>query len=738
MSAASSPVRVGIALLCWVFGACDSAAIAAEQMGMAAAQENMAQGCADLAPSSPVTVGAKRALKPDDLVRLRDIGRPDGSLRTESPIGLSPDGRRVAFQIRRADPQRNDYCLGIFVLELRVGAGPRLIDSGGTMIRDSYADLWGTAGWPTGVPTVIQPRWSPDGRWVAFLKRTDSVTQVWRARTDGGGSEPVTSATDDVETFDWSHDGTAVIFATRPGLRSGREEIDREGRSGFHFDDRFQPLSGSRPMPRAPVPLVAFRVGLLDRVSVRATPEEARQIGAAPDPAAIAGAIMIASRGAARAWSAARDPTLYLSPTFLSASLGEGKRATCRSAECEAIVGLWWSRTERDVYFLNRTGWGRSRLGLYRWQPGTAQPRLILETADLLIGCQIADDKLICLQEGSALPRRMVSVDLRSGRVQPLLDPNPEFASIALGTVERLQWRNDRGIECFGDLVVPPDHKPGQAHPLIVVQYLSRGFLRGGTGDEYPIQAFAARGYAVLSVERPPEIGGLSGAHDQIEFERANIADWADRKSVVSALLKGVDLALARGVADRDRIGLTGLSDGVSTVMHALIQSEIFSAVAISQCCDDPQVQLNYAGSQFSDFLEQVGYPGVDEERPAFWAPRSLALNAERIRAPILIQVDDDEYRSALETFASFRRHGKPIDMYVYPDETHIKWQPAHRLAVYRRNLDWFDFWLRGVRQPDPARQAELDRWQAMGRSCGPGAAVACQQKVMWSGTQEN
>src|SRR3546814_6203526 len=85
-------------------------------------------------------------------------------------------------------------------------------------------------------------------------------------------------------------------------------------------------------------------------------------------------------------------------------------------------------------------------------------------------------------------------------------DPNPEFASLRLGTVERLTWRNNLGLPAWGDLVLPPDRTPGEKLPLIIVQYHSDGFLRGGTGDEYPIFPLAARGFAVLSIENPPTI----------------------------------------------------------------------------------------------------------------------------------------------------------------------------------------------------------------------------------------
>lgn len=52
------------------------------------------------------------------------------------------------------------------------------------------------------------------------------------------------------------------------------------------------------------------------------------------------------------------------------------------------------------------------------------------------------------------------------------------------------------------------------------------------------------------------------------------------------------------------------------------------------------------------------------------------------------------------------------IDMFVYPDEHHVKWQPAHRLATYARAIAWFDFWLNGIKAP--GRDAEIACWQEM------------------------
>ena len=126
-------------------------------------------------------------------------------------------------------------------------------------------------------------------------------------------------------------------------------------------------------------------------------------------------------------------------------------------------------------------------------------------------------------------------------------------------------------------------------------------------------------------------------------------------------------------------------------------------------------VYEDISGPAIEAYYRQIGWPGLADDRPAFWKQISLARNAERINTPLLLQPSDDEYLAILESVTALREAGKPVDLYVYPDEHHVKWQPAHRLAIYQRNLDWFNYWLRGQRPslaPDHTEAAE--RWKSL------------------------
>lgn len=394
-----------------------------------------------------------------------------------------------------------------------------------------------------------------------------------------------------------------------------------------------------------------------------------------------------------------------------------GKAIACNSQDCTGLIDkLWWTPDGRSILILRREGWNGGQTGVLRWEPGATAVHRILLTDDVLRGCLLHKaDALICTSENAVTPGHVVEIDLKSGQQHLIYEPNPEFKHLRLGSVTRLTWRNDIGLPAWGDLVLPPDYKPGTKLPLVITQYHSVGFLRGGTGDEYPIQAFAARGFAVLSIERSPAYGSNNpDLHTGDEIMAAGIKNWNERRSLLSTLVTGVKMVLELGFADPTRIGITGLSDGASSTRFALINTRLFAAAAISTCCTDTNSMMNAGGISFADYERAAGYPPTIAHDDAFWAPYSMFLAAKRMDTPLLMQLADREMNLSLETFTALREAGQPVEMYVYPDEYHNKWQPAHRRAIYTRNLDWFSFWLQGRIDPDPAKAAQYARWTEM------------------------
>ncbi|MFP1132988.1 Atxe2 family lasso peptide isopeptidase [Asticcacaulis sp. W401b] len=650
----------------------------------------------------------KRALATEDLVKLRDIG-PLGVGRPDAPIlALSPDGTKVAFQMRRADLARNTYCIGIVVASVDGRQSPRLVDEGGEFIK---ARTGGEGYVPreAGFAEVVRPVWARDGRSVYYLRRDAGRTRVWRASLDGQPATPVSPSGYDVEQFDLAPDGGSLVF--RPVVSTDGSEV-AEDRSGYLIDDRFNPAVSLKPLARnrepAAVLALNFPTGALRTADVA---DRAGTLFAPPHPEA-SSAIRALSYSSDR-WVrvAAQTAGSLTGPKRLAAEIAE-RTFVCE--RCEWAYGLWWSEDGRDVFYFqkDRSGLG---LSLYRWTPGHEAPVRLFESDDSWVGCQSTGKQLVCAREGAVSPRTLARIDLNNGRIDTFFDPNPEFSTIQLGPVQSLRWENGMGIETVGRLVLPPGYTGDSRLPLVVVGYDARGFLRGGTGDDYPVQLFAAHGFAILVYSRPPLYGAVKGASTGFSATQYGHEGWSDYRNVLSSIETGVDQLVRARIVDASRVGLTGFSNGASVAQFAMVNSHKFQAFALSHCCEDPVASLSTTGFVVNRWLRRIGYPAMtDTQRSANWQDMSIRLNAAQLSSPLLVQLSDDEYLGAIEGLTALKELEQPVEAYLFEGEHHVKWQPAHRAALYERSSDWFRFWLKGEVDPEPSKADTYDRWRGL------------------------
>ncbi|WP_255490648.1 Atxe2 family lasso peptide isopeptidase [Novosphingobium sp. TCA1] len=511
-------------------------------------------------------------------------------------------------------------------------------------------------------------------------------SEIWRYDMVKHNSKRLITSPVDISALAWSDDGRAILFSSRPGTADALAAITVEGRSGYHYDARFWPSSSDRPFVPSDIPLENFAIDPNDGSSV-GLPSGSEDF---LDPSSSWPKGTVAFSASAEPTSNAVSYTsgnLYREKPQLKARVA-GRTYTCQQTSCSNVQGLWWSPDGRTLWYERRTGVADNATEFYAWKPGRAAPRLLLSTEDAIFGCKLVQVELVCAHEGSTSPRSIVAISLRDGTRRSVFEPNPEFALLALGTVKRLEWTNSFGISTFGDLVLPPNRKDNQRLPLVVVQYDSRGFLRGGTADEYPIQVLATHGFAVLSFNRPPWYASTLAVNGQEAYMRANTKGWMDRRSNLSSLDTIIRKLVDEGVVDPDRVAITGQSDGASTATYALASSTLFSAAILSTCCESDSM-LAFGGEGLANFYVRGGYPASRYSGQAFWREGTLEGATTARPVPLLIQASSAEFRLGLTTYSELRSRGWPVEMFVYPDEGHVKIHPAHRYAIYRRNVEW-------------------------------------------------
>lgn len=692
-----------------------AAAILAAQavLPLALPQAPATDPCPAFDQAPPVPPAGKRKITVRDQATMADIGRSD-PFDAPSPFGVSPDGKDIAFVIRRGNPQANAFCQRLVTMPVDASAAPRELDRGGAFIRPTFSMRTFPAlraGWAK----VITPRWSPDGKTIAYLKRENGSTQVWGVAADGTAqAQQLSHLPDDVDDFAWDPDGKGLVATSRPGLREQTEEIDRESRDGFLFDARFSPQFASRPIPTMPLATAFTHIDIESGAMRAASEAEAALARPGPIPGSPAAARLYAKGpDGMAAWTEARNPGKLIPLTRILLKTRDGTTQTCDSEACAGAQHMWWA-DDGSLAILQKTGWAHSQTALLRWTPGQPAPKRLFVTDDAFSGCAKPAREIICMREGATQPRRLVAIDPATGDERVVYDPNPLFHGLELGKVTRFHLRNAYGAQSVADLVLPPDHKPGEKHPLVFVQYTSYGFLRGGTDDEVPIQVLAAHGFAVLSFNDPAFTAAQLEARNAADLERLSYSRWQLQRSVQSSLELAVEKAVATGTVDPARMGISGFSGGTSTTQWALINSKLFKVASMGACCESLTSYPTEAGWDFEDTMRKAGYHWFDAETEDFWKPMSMIENVDKINAPILVQVGDSEYRGGLDVLDVYRLHKKPIEMYVFENEPHFKWQPAHRFAMYRRVTQWFDFWLMHRKDCAARYTAQYARWQAM------------------------
>jgi len=647
---------------------------------------------------------AARPPSAEDLLQLVELGDYRGGL------SLSPDGETIAVFTRETRVRENDYRYRLLVMP-SAGGAPRVIAEAGDII------LRNTPYGPTGAAADRAPAWSPDGGALAYLTEREGRVELWRVLLDGTPAELLADGPRDLLRFVWL-DANSLVVETGAPRESLRAAALRAERVGFHPDDFFTPYASLRPAVAVDAVRTQFVIDVETRARRPAAPAESELLNARPRAPAPNTAIAGDGTEGGVTWIAPRTVGDRASTPALGlyrADLDGGSLSMCADPACSGRMLGAWIFSDRIV-FRRMEGHGQGLTALYAWDWRVNTVRRIRQADEELFGCGRAAARLICLQESPLQPRRIVSIDIETGDLAQLYDPNPDWDAFDQPRVDTLEVNDAYGNASFAHLVFPANYRVGRRYPVVVVQYRSRGFMRGGVGGEYPILPLAGRGYFVLSVDRP-EWRGAEAALPQAELDQRTALDNSEnlmKQSALETMLAELD---RRGLSDPRRIGITGLSDGAETLYWAITNSDLFAAaVASTQPTDTTAWTLGSRAFRQSLLSEGMRGPNADRADPwaAWWARNTTVLHAERIRAPLLMNLAESEAIMGFPLATRLEELNRPVEVYVYPGAYHIKWRPAQLLAAQTRAMDWLDFWLRGIEREDPDEPSRLDRWRVL------------------------
>lgn len=645
---------------------------------------------------------------------------------------VSPDGRWVAYRAEQASIERNTYDSVWYVQALEGGVPPRRVGDGGVPLFD---------GGPGSVPELAS--WSPDSKFIYYRALLEDRIGVWRAAADGSGALAITHDAADVRDFSISQDGRRLRYrvkATREEIaRAEQEEYDR----GIHID-------GSSPVG-APLFRSSFIDGKLrtqkyvdiwwgrdtllsdtddrwkeidlatralrDVAPAEVQPEEDTasglpDLGVKPlivlrEPQGPRVALVTPMKDRAIKESHPGQTERYELSVLPHAR--SNKPVVCKEQACTGrpISSVRWRPGHPEVVFTVTDRKAGIAQSIFRWNVETGSVRPVVLSQGLLNGdrndrhaCGLSVSALVCVAAEPIRPPRMERIDIESGDRQVLFEPNVSLALDLANAItsQRLTLKGTDGQE-FSAHLFEARGKGRMKRPLFINFYSCWGFLRGGSGDEWPLATLAEEGISTLCINAPPyRLDAIS---------RFDVA--------LSAVRAAVDLLGAEGRVDPQRIGMGGLSYGSETALWVAMRSNLLAAVSISSPSVTPLYYLlgSLKGEEWLGGVRKRWGIGSTSETPERWHRISPTHSLDKITAPVLFQMSEEEYVYGLDyTIPMVRR--KLADLYVFPNEPHQKFQPRHKEAAYVRNLDWFRFWLLGAEDQSPEKKAQYDRWRSM------------------------
>jgi len=312
----------------------------------------------------------------------------------------------------------------------------------------------------------------------------------------------------------------------------------------------------------------------------------------------------------------------------------------------------------------------------------------------------------VILEEDLNTPPHLYLWDARRKRKTLLLDLNPQFSKLSFGRVEEIRWTATDGHEVVGGLYLPPDCQPGVRYPLVIQTHgfnKDRFWIDGPFSSAFAAQPLAAKGIVVL------QVGGSSQTGQD-----HNVTGTPEEGPREMAVYEGaIDYLDRRGLIDRDRVGITGFSRTVFKVGYTLTHSKYhFAAATLADGFEGGYV--NYV------LFQGVDSVGVNGGLPSgasldLWLKNAPGFNLDRVTAPV--RIEEYAYGSLLggwEWFSGLSFRAKPVELIWIPFGTHLLVKPWERLVSQRGNVDWFDYWLQGRADPDPAKKQQYQRWEAM------------------------
>lgn len=637
---------------------------------------------------------------PEMQLKLKVVGTPR----------VAPDGRRVLYTVSEAmtTADRSEFVTQIWMATL----------------GEKNAGASNNIQLTFGEKSSTNPKWSPDGNWIAFTSnRKDNKNNLYLLSVHGGEAEPLTDVKSAVGNFQWSPDGRWIAF-TMTDPKTEEEEKNDKAKNDFRWMDenlkmsrlyvlRVQKDASGKREPRK-LTSENYQVGEFDwstdgsRIAFGHTKTPLANDWTTSDVSIIevaSGKITVLANTPASESDPVYSPdgksiAILLSDNpprwaqsgviqVFSTSGGQPKNMVTSYDAQPGIAG--WSPDGKRIYFSEPKGTGTQ---IYSLDVAANRIEEIKTTPAVYTGVALnrSGTTFGFIRQTSDTPGDVYVASVSDFTPVQITRANAEVKLPPMGKTEVIRWRSKDGKEIEGLLTYPVSYQSGQRVPLLLNVHGGPAgvFLQtfiGGRGA-YPLATFAAHGFAILR----PNPRGSSGYGT--EFRRGNLQDWGGGD--FQDLMTGVDKVIEMGVADPNRLGVMGWSYGGFMTSWIVTQTNRFKAasagapvtnlMSFNGTADIPSFIPDYFGGQAWEVMDR-------------YQKHSPMFNVKGVTTPTMIQHGDADIRVPIsqgyEFYNALKAQGVPTRMLVLPRQPHGPTEPKMQLAAMKANLEWFEKYLK-------------------------------------------
>lgn len=596
--------------------------------------------------------------------------------------------------------------------------------------------------------SATSPRWSPDGRSIAFLSsrpnphaadgtfrftianaddridfhakgdalrdavESDALPgqQIWLVAAEGGEPLPLTNIRGNVRNFKWSRDGRFLAF-TRKDQETRAEARRREKRQDGIVVGESPKYSRlwlydmstheARLLTRGNTNIVDYDWSP-DGSRIAATVSETPRIDDVENRLSVmtfktgTGQVDRTLPGFASErmvrWSPDGHALGYiqLAPTTdtgipVLADLASGKRVVVGAGALLGVADMVWNGDGKSLTALVLRG---ATYSLARVDAASGAVSDLEPLAGAAEKITVSSDgrKIAFVEE---TPQHPGEVYVFSGTAaRSLTSTNPQVAAWDLGSQQALSWKSSKdGRVIHGVVLFPPDYDSKRRYKTIV--HLHGGpvgaWTLGFHGSWYDWGlVLASHGYVVLL----PDPRGSSGQGP--DFSAANDRDWGSAE--FQDIMDGVDLLVARKIADPDRLGIGGWSYGGFLTAWTVTHTNRFKAAVAGAAMGD-LFSMATSTDIAPSFLTR--YFGPLASNRSLYDAHSPARFLEACHTPTLVVDGEEDARVPIgqgETlFNGLRFMGREAKMIRYPREGHFFSERPHQQDSLEQMLAWYD-----------------------------------------------